>query len=250
MKIEWIVTDSDISKVKRFYEMHKDNPFVLNRIKRNVNGNILEVTKDMFWKELITCLLTTQQRSGPKSPVTKFVCTKPFPLDYSLCKTQPDLKRFIEKTITDFGGIRRGKTISEDAFLNYTWLNNGGWQQIFEMIEGLKRKSTKESELKAVDIIRDNLKGFGPKQSRNLLQGLGLTRYEVPIDSRITKWLNDFGFPIPLSSATLADKNYFNFVSEGFQQISKACDIFPCVLDAVIFSSFDKEKWFDENMVD
>src|SRR3712207_8726784 len=39
--------------------------------------------------------------------------------------------------------------------------------------------------------IDDSLKGFGPKQSRNLLQGLGLTRYEIPIDIRITRWFND-----------------------------------------------------------
>jgi len=248
MKIQWIITDSDISKVKGFYEKHKDNPFVLNRIKRNINGNISEVTKEVFWKELITCLLTTQQRSGPKSQVTKFVCTKPFPLDYSICETQSDLKRFIENTITNFRGIRLGKSISEAASVNYVWLNSGGWHQIFEMIEELNRKSTKEAELKAVDTIIDNLRGFGPKQSRNLLQGLGLTRYEVPIDSRITKWLNNFGFPLVLSATALADRNYFNFVSEGFQQICKACDISPCVLDAAIFSSFDTEKWSDENM--
>jgi len=248
MEIQWIITDSDISKVKTFYEMHKDNPLVLNRIKRNINGNIPEVTKDIFWKELITCLLSTQQRSGPKSPITKFVCTKPFLLDYSLCESQSDLKKFIEKTITDFGGIRRGKTISEEASLNYNWLNNGGWEEIFGIIGDLKKSPTNETELECIETLIDNLRGFGPKQSRNLLLGLGLTRYEVPIDSRITKWLNEFGFPILLSATALADRNYFNFVSEGFQQICKACDISPCVLDATIFSSFDTEKWSDENM--
>ncbi|HOI77047.1 MAG TPA: hypothetical protein PLI06_05495 [Methanofastidiosum sp.] len=248
MKIDWIVTDSDISKVKAFYEMHKDNPLVLNRIKRNINGNIPEVTKEIFWKEMITCLLSTQQRSGPSSPITKFVCTKPFLLDYSICSHQHDLKRFIEKTITDFGGIRRGKSISEEASLNYNWLNNGGWEEIFRIIGDLKKRPSKETELECVDVLIDNLRGFGPKQSRNLLLGLGLTRYEVPIDSRITKWLKEFGFPIALSAATLADRNYFNFVSEGFQQICNACGISPCVLDAAIFSSFDTEKWSDENM--
>ena len=33
--------------------------------------------------------------------------------------------------------------------------------------------------------MSERLAGFGPKQARNLLQGLGLTRYEIPIDSRI-----------------------------------------------------------------
>ena len=32
--------------------------------------------------------------------------------------------------------------------------------------------------------IASRLVGFGPKQSRNLLQSLGLGRYEIPLDSR------------------------------------------------------------------
>jgi len=39
-------------------------------------------------------------------------------------------------------------------------------------------------------ILLQELKGIGPKQSRNLRQALGLLRYEIPIDSRIVKWLN------------------------------------------------------------
>jgi hypothetical protein len=76
-----------------------------------------------------------------------------------------------------------------------------------------------------------------------------LSRYEVPIDSRITKWLNEFGFPIRLTANALADRNYFEFVSDGFQRLAGACGIAPCVLDAAIFSSFDDGGWTDENVV-
>lgn len=81
--------------------------------------------------------------------------------------------------------------------------------------------------------------GFGPKQSRNLLQGLGLTKYEIPIDSRITKWFNEFGFPVKLSASALSDLNYYKFVSKGLRELCDACNIYPCLLDAAIFSSFD-----------
>jgi len=89
------------------------------------------------------------------------------------------------------------------------------------------------------EYIAANLKGFGPKQSRNLLQWLGLSRYEIPLDSRITKWLNEFGFPVKLSATALQDINYYNFVSDGFQKLAKTADIYPCVLDAIIFASYD-----------
>jgi hypothetical protein len=36
---------------------------------------------------------------------------------------------------------------------------------------------------------------------------VGLSRFEVPIDSRITKWLNDFGFPVKLAPSALPDGN-------------------------------------------
>ena len=68
-------------------------------------------------------------------------------------------------------------------------------------------------------------------------------------NSRITRWLNAFGFPVKLTATALADRNYHNFVSDGFQQLCEACEIMPCVLDAAIFSSFDEGKWTEENVV-
>jgi hypothetical protein len=61
--------------------------------------------------------------------------------------------------------------------------------------------------------------------------------------------LNEFGFPVRLSATALADQNYFEFVSDGFQKLAKACGVVPCVLDAAIFSSFDGDAWTDENVL-
>jgi len=70
---------------------------------------------------------------------------------------------------------------------------------------------------------------------------LELTRYEVPTDSRITRWLNEFGFPVTISADALSDRNYYRFVSEGIRELCDACRIYPCLLDAAIFSSYDEE---------
>ena len=91
--------------------------------------------------------------------------------------------------------------------------------------------------------------GFGPKQARNLLQSLGLTRHEIPIDSRIAKWLNDFGFPVRLSASALGDRHYYAFVMDGVQALCRASEVAPCVLDAAIFASFDGGGWTEENIV-
>jgi hypothetical protein len=36
---------------------------------------------------------------------------------------------------------------------------------------------------------------------------------------------------------------------EGFQESCRACEVMPCVLDAAIFASFDKEGWAEENVI-
>jgi len=248
MKLLWQIEHSDIQKVKSFYEAQKTNAFVLNRIERNVKKALPQFSNELFWEAMISCLITTQQRSGPNSSVTKFICTKPFPLNYSKCKVSDNLQNAVEETITTFRGLRRGKTIGEEVEFNFRWLENSGWKIVNEIVADMTKNQTIKTERKSVEIIIDNLKGFGPKQSRNLLQSLGLTKFEIPIDSRITKWLTAFGFPMKLSATALSDKNYYNFVLDGFQKICEACDIFPCVMDAAIFSSFD-EEWPEDKLV-
>lgn len=92
--------------------------------------------------------------------------------------------------------------------------------------------------------------GFGPKQSRNLLQALGLTRFEIPIDSRVTDWLNDeFNFPVRLSATALAGRNYYDFVSAGIQTLCERCRVYPCIFDAAVFALKDGDSWTNENAI-
>lgn len=247
MNIIFQVDESDIHRVESFYEIQKGSAFVRNRIKRNIMGEIAPYTKELFWQAMICCLITTQQRSGPNSAVTKFICTDPFPLPYCKDFGTGSMSEFVANEISKYG-LRRGNTIGEEVKANHQWLEEGGWQIIDKMIEKLKKYKNKETERESAAVIIDHLKGFGPKQSRNLLQSLGLTRYEIPVDSRIIKWLNEFGFPLKLTSTALADREYFNLVLDGFQKICEACDIYPCVLDAAIFASFD-EEWPEDKLI-
>ena len=116
-------------------------------------------------------------------------------------------------------------------------------------LEFLNENQSKINERELADYLKLKLKGFGPKQSRNFLQTLGLTKYEIPIDSRIINWLNDFGFPVKLSSALLSENNYYHFVSDGIQELCEKADIYPCVFDAVVFSSFDDDEYTAEKIM-
>lgn len=123
------------------------------------------------------------------------------------------------------------------------------WPTVLEELNALRTKTSRQAEQAAADFLDENMKGLGPKQARNLLQALGLTRYEIPIDSRVAKWLNEVGFPVQLSAKALADRNYYGFVLDGVQRLCQAANEYPCVLDGAVFASFDGEGWNDKIVI-
>jgi len=48
---------------------------------------------------------------------------------------------------------------------------------------------------------------------------------------------------------SLGDRYYYDFVSEGLQHLCKKAGVFPCVLDAAIFTSFDAGGWTEDMLV-
>jgi len=249
MKIIWEIEPKDIEKTHAFYNAHWNNPFVRKRIERNLERPNYNPSKSEFFEAMVACLLTTQQRSGPESAVTRFINLKPSPLSYQECLAKTDLNKHVHEIISNFGGLRRSSRIADEITTNLKRLEEGLWYKIFKKIEQIQNYQTVDSERSAAEFIDDSLKGFGPKQSRNLLQSLSVAKFEIPIDSRITKWLNRFGFPVKLNANALSDQHYYNFISDGIQTLCEQTGITPCVLDAVIFTSFDKGGWTKENVV-
>ena len=242
MTIVWKISKEDVSRVNAIVARQKNNPIVLARVKRNLAGTRARVSKERLWQALVSCLLTTQQRSGPGSAVTRFNRARPFALAYSACVGERHLRAFVARTISAFGGIRRAPTLAIQIADNFKLLEGGLWPEVHREIERLTecKMVTRATEVEVANFINERLAGFGPKQARNLLQGLGLTRYEIPIDSRISKWLKEFGFPAPLSPAALSDRHYYHFISTAVVELCERSGVFPCVLDAAVFTSFDE----------
>jgi len=136
---------------------------------------------------------------------------------------------------------------------NLAFLEQGGWDSLEQFAKDLiqQRKSSPVPdhyllEREAARHIQKHYNGFGPKQSRNFWQSLGLTRYEFVLDSRILKWLRSNDFPMPLSSMALGEEEYYCFVSDILREWCVQSAILPCVFDAAVFSSFDNEDWPEE----
>lgn len=248
MEFQWDITNNDISRLRDFVAQHQ-NPFVTRRISRNIDRQNVRVDKDAVLKNIIMCLLTTQQRSGPNTPIGKFLRQNPFPLTDKSISRQPDTNKFVRQTLQQHGLNRYINRIPKFFVDNYKILQTTKWALVDTLTNELNQQASREKERAIADSLHDTFSGFGPKQSRNFLQALGLTKYEIPIDSRITTWLNDFGFPVALSSTALQDKGYYHFVSDGIQTLCNHADIYPCVLDATIFASFDNGQWTEENTI-
>jgi hypothetical protein len=250
MRIEWTIESEDIEAIHDLSIRMQDNPLVKDRVARNIEGTRRpSLTRSVLWHAIVTCLLTTQQRSGPSSSVNAMITRKPFPLNLTACQKALSPRRFVQDQIEDHGGIRRGPTIARECEHNLAWLSEGGWSTILNRFQQLERQSSKRLERESARFVNDHLTGFGPKQSRNLLQMLGLTRWETPLDSRIIKWLNSHGFPIHLTSGSLSDPAYYEFVMDGIQMMCQKADTFPCILDAMIFASFDGDSWTETNLL-
>ena len=252
MTLSWKVKPTDVERVRNVVARGvKSNTFVQNRIRRNVTGPAPPFRRGDFWEVVVGCLLTTRQRSGPGSQVGKFLSLNPSPLSLDACQSS-DVESLAKRAFTDFGGIRFVPTIAVRLSANLVWLSERGWGLVKSEYDSLlsQRLANPEpahaaTERRSARFIQKNLQGFGPKQSRNLWQWLGVTRYEIPIDMRVTKWLND-NLSANIESKYLGNTAYYESVEDFIQALSNEAGVVPCVLDAAMFASGFREWEADE----
>lgn len=249
MKLEWRIDAGDVSRVQALVDGQSSNALIRARKERNLAEAKPAVTKERFWRAMVSMRLTTRQKSGPESYVARFIRQNPFPLAYADVRRTREPAALIAKALRIAGGIRFADKIASELSQNLSILENGAWPGTLEQCNRLTRLVSREVEIEVADHVQKHFLGFGPKQSRNLLQSLGLTRYEIPIDSRLTDWLNEFGFPVRLNATGLADDNYYRFISDGIQTLCERSGVLPCIFDAAVFALRDSTDWTDENVI-
>ena len=111
MKINWNISQTDIEMVKKVIANNK-NPFLQARQLRNVEKQNVIIDKDKIIREMIMCLLTSQQRSGPNSSVGQFLKLDPFPITAEKLTTTDNVEDFIKATLQQHGLNRFVNNIS------------------------------------------------------------------------------------------------------------------------------------------
>lgn len=256
MKLKLVIDEYDNQQLISFVQVMSKRKFVIQRRLRNVDGELPRRSRADVWFSMAACLFSTQQRSGPNSRINQFLLKKPFPLSLENCSKDADLEVLIQQEIQSFGGIRFAPKIAKQMKTTFDKLEAGEWMTIERFGNELAAQRTQapmpehfELERRAARYMQTQFSGFGPKQSRNFWQSLGLSRYEFVLDSRVLKWLREIGFPFPLSSMALGEEEYYCFISDILREWCIETNILPCVLDAAIFSSFDAEEWSEETSI-
>lgn len=240
------VDKSDVATITRTICERSGEPFVLERVERNVSGPTPTFSREHFWYVLFGCLITTRQRSTKGTPVNRFLSQKPFPLSLADCSRQ-EPGALIKGELTGFGGIRMAPTISTRACAALKWLNDGGWIEVERNYDELAIQRSSQphnkhaiAERRAAHFAQE-LPGFGPKQSRNLWQWLGLTRYEIPLDSRLASWIST-NLSTTVDPKRLSNRQYYESILDYLQLACREARVLPCVLDAAAFDFEDTAK--------
>jgi hypothetical protein len=239
MTFQWIITLEDEARYREFVSKYRTAPKVEERWERNVQRTNVVISEDIVWECVVSCLLTTQQKSGRGSRVEQFIDSEAQLLSFPFCRESKSLAD-IATTSLKTAGLRRTDRIAVEVVHAMDIFKNN-WQEFESELNKLNEHSAVGTERTAARWIQTKLKGFGPKQSRNLLQWLGLSQHEIPLDSRMIKVLKNLNFPVPLSATALADENYYCFIEDGLQDMLARIGVIPCIFDACAFASFERD---------
>lgn len=239
MLAEWTIDQTSLAQWKRLVDDHSKRKLPQRRHEVNVRRIGIDLSKKNLWRALVGCQVTTQQRSGPKSVVSKFLNSKSPALSTTACRNATNLHGMLEHEVSR-AGLRRAPTIAGNLASIWARLDAGEWKGLIEQLETLRTYPTILKERSVVDyLLGGKYPGLGQKQARNFIQWVGVSRYEIPLDSRVLKKMKEFGASFVPSGSALTDKTVYLFVQDCLQQVSRSLEIYPCMLDACIFSSFD-----------
>ena len=244
MENKWVISKKDIEKIQNICKQKSSHKIYQERLLKNINNKInIYINKEILWESIFKCLLSTRQNSNKDSTINKFIRDNYHSICLSNIIIKTNIEDYILQLLKEVHGIRRYNIIAKEATVIYNFLLKSNWSLLEKIEDLINNKGNKESERNLSNYITNekDLKGLGPKQSRNLLQMLGATIYEIPIDTRITKWLNENKiFPFKINSNMLSDIEFYCFINDVIIELCEKANVKPCLFDAAVFSLYEK----------
>lgn len=251
MDISVKVSQADVDRLKRAYDRWHGHELVQERIQLNVGPNPQAGKVERLWEVLALALTTSQQRSGPGTRIYTLWSTEPCPLSTTqFDKWKPDVATQAASFLKSWGGIRCYNNIGLFMEHNHRLLfTDGGWKRLQPSVQELTalmaspgqwdERALAVERLACKRVAELGLKGIGNKQCRNWLMNARLLRYELPLDSRVLKFLKPIMTTLPLEQDLLFYESYYLFVEDLVHALCRQAGLLPCVADAVMFLSAD-----------
>jgi hypothetical protein len=232
--------DADI--VRNLADHTRNTELVEERLNRNVAGQWKMPTQAEFWEQLVLAILSSQQASTPGSRWDAFSKVVPFPLALDSYRTMSDLQ--VQRVIKDAGlrmPTRRADWIRRNFILLFgpedDWKSlEPELQRLLDQRNTMPVSKHKTLERAVAGYLDEKLMGVGPKQARNVLQAVGLTRYEIPLDSRVVNWLAE-NLHWYIHQDDLNDASAYEFWLDRLQSVCYAAGVLPAVFDAAAFET-------------
>ena len=233
MELVWKLSDSDITKVREFVQANM-TPSVERIIARNINHIDRVIDKNSLLRTMLICLLASETDSFPEHIVAKMFHKKPYFLDYEYIFKIHNIENAFYEIFQKFGNTKYIRKVPKYFSTNFESLEETNWDLESEINNSIRKELTKNDERKLADIVDRSFKGFGSKEARSFLLALGVSKFEIPIDHKLIRWLEKFNFPIKFTKTALQDIFFYHFVSDGIQKLCEVSGIYPCVLYASI----------------
>jgi thermostable 8-oxoguanine DNA glycosylase len=236
MELIWKFREADTNRIRDFVQKY-ENPNVHKIKNKNINHVDRVIDKDSLLRAMLICLMSSETDSYPESKIEQIFSKKPFLLSSQYLFKVSNIELAFQEAFQTFGVTKYLKKVPMYFSTNFDFLVETDWDLESEINRSLEHELTKYDERKLADRVDKSFKGFGSKEARSFLLALGVTKYEIPIDYKLLKWLKNFDFPIKFSKIALQDILFYHFVSDGIQKLCEISEIYPCVLYASIISS-------------
>lgn len=218
-----IITSQSIEYFKNLHKKHQNRPLVLERIENSsLDKNRQDIDINLLWLAFVeTINATPVNDTGYK--IKKWDSIKGISHD--------ELRELAYTEFMDSNIETYSKNNARYAVSNRNFIKKQGEEKILKTINSCEVGNSTSEEKTCVFLQK--LKGIGPKQSRNILQYLGRSHHQVPIDSSVLKQLENSG--IDITGAKLDKERDYQEVQNAIWQISKELKVLPYVLDAIGF---------------
>lgn len=240
MKVTVELTKADKRRWKNLWELINSEIQIKREIRNRLKIRKKCPSDQEIWDALVIGLVTSQQKSGKNSVVNLFLkeIRKREQFNLQRLCNRPEL---IEE-IHYFEKLRFNKKIYEfmtDALDKY---RNDHWKTIKSAFKDLMKGTpnlTKEREV--ANQLQTYFKGIGLKQSRNILQSLHLSRYMIPLDSKVMGILKSMNNGKSLvGTIALQDQIIYIEVENTINDLCEDLKVLPCYFDGVLFYHTDE----------